>query len=83
MGVSVNGGTPTAGWFIMGESHLEMDDDWGYPCPRKPPQTIIEQTTYQNSFLQAVAEKLGKLLAEGKTTRRRNPQKAIVRKHDD
>ena len=26
MGVSINGGTPIAGWFILGKSHLEMDD---------------------------------------------------------
>ena len=29
--------TPIAGWFILhGKSHLEMDDDWGYPCFREP-----------------------------------------------
>jgi len=30
MGVSINMGTPIAGWFIM-ENPIEMDDDWGYP----------------------------------------------------
>ena len=24
-------GVPQKGWFIMEKSHLEMDDDWGYP----------------------------------------------------
>ena len=23
-----------------GRSHLEMDDDWGYPCFRKPPYVL-------------------------------------------
>ena len=26
IGVSINGGTPIAGWFVRGKSHLEMDD---------------------------------------------------------
>ena len=30
MGVSISGGTPIAGWFII-EYPIEMDDDWGYP----------------------------------------------------
>ena len=30
MGVSINGGTPIAGWFIR-QNPIEMDDDWGYP----------------------------------------------------
>ena len=25
------------GWFMIEKSHLEMDDDWGYPYFRKPP----------------------------------------------
>ena len=29
MGVSINAGTPIAGWFISGKSHLEMDDELG------------------------------------------------------
>ena len=37
MRVSINGGTPIAGWFIIkGKSHLKRDDDWGYflrKCP--------------------------------------------------
>ena len=28
MGMSINGGTPIAGW-LMGKSPLEMDEDWG------------------------------------------------------
>ena len=35
-GVSITGGTPIAGWFIM-ETPIKMDDDWGYPNFRKPP----------------------------------------------
>ena len=30
MGVSINGGTPIAGWFIR-DNPTKMDDDWGYP----------------------------------------------------
>ena len=29
-------GYPNNGWFISGRSHLEMDDNWGYPYFRKP-----------------------------------------------
>ena len=36
MGVSTNGGTPIAGWFIR-ENPIKMDEDWGYPHFRKPP----------------------------------------------
>ena len=28
---------PNTGWFLLGKSHLEMDDDWGYPYFREPP----------------------------------------------
>ena len=36
MGVSMNCGTPK--WLVHeGKSHLEMDDDWGYPYFRNPP----------------------------------------------
>ena len=38
MGVSINGGTPQKmDGLVQGKSHLEMDDDWGYPYSRKPP----------------------------------------------
>ena len=30
MEVSINGGTPIAGWFIR-ENPVKVDDDWGYP----------------------------------------------------
>ena len=42
LGVSINGGTPS--WMIKGKSHLEMDDNWGYPYFGKPP-------SIQNSIL--------------------------------
>ena len=33
-----SGGIPIAGWVYKGTSHLEMDDDWGYPHDLgKPP----------------------------------------------
>ena len=39
MGGSTNGGTPK--WRVhSGNSHLEMDDDWGYPLVRKPPSLV-------------------------------------------
>ena len=36
VGVSINGGTPIAGWFVR-ENRTKMDDDWEYPYFRKPP----------------------------------------------
>jgi len=36
MGISMNGGSPIAGWFRM-ENPMKMDDNWGYPHFRKPP----------------------------------------------
>ena len=36
------GGSPIAGWFIMFIEHiLKIDEDWGNPHFRKPPQVII------------------------------------------
>ena len=36
MGVSINGGTPK--WLVnIGDNPIKMDDDWGYPYFRKPP----------------------------------------------
>ena len=29
--VSIVMGVPQARWMVCGKSHLEMDDDWGYP----------------------------------------------------
>ena len=42
MGVSINGGTPIAGWLLM-ENPIQMDDDWGYPHFRKPTDNVIVQ----------------------------------------
>ena len=30
MGVSINGGTPIAGWLKNGKIPSQMDEDWGY-----------------------------------------------------
>ena len=30
-------GSPIAGWFSMGKSDTKMDENWGYPYFRKPP----------------------------------------------
>ena len=37
MRVSINGGSPIAGWFLR-ENPIKMDDDWGYPHFRGNPQ---------------------------------------------
>ena len=40
VGVSINRGTPK--WMVyIGKSHLEMDDEQGYPYFRKPPYNTI------------------------------------------
>ena len=31
---------PQNGWFIRESPYLEMDDDWGYPYFRKPPNRV-------------------------------------------
>ena len=31
-----------------GKSHLEMDDDWGYPYFRKPPNGLFACETIEN-----------------------------------
>ena len=48
MGVSINVGTPIAGWFIM-EHPTKMDDDWGYPFFRKPPYAIVVEWNNGNT----------------------------------
>jgi len=35
MGVSINGGTPIAGWFIR-ENPIKVDDKWGTPIYGNP-----------------------------------------------
>ena len=37
MGVSNHWGIPNSWLVYKGKSHLEMDDDWGYPYFRTPP----------------------------------------------
>ena len=39
--IGVSWGDPQNGWCMKGKSHLEMDDDWGYPYFRKPPYKMI------------------------------------------
>ena len=43
-GVSINGGTPIAGWFIR-ENPRKLDDDWGYPHLRKAPDWTLQAST--------------------------------------
>ena len=43
MGVSINGGTSIAGWFISWKILLEWMI-WGYPCFRKPPYILCKMT---------------------------------------
>ena len=42
MGVSINGWYPKMVGLFHGESHLEMDDDWGHPHFRKPPYGFLQ-----------------------------------------
>jgi hypothetical protein len=39
--LSINGGTPIAGWFLM-ESSIKMNENWGYPYFRKPPYSSMK-----------------------------------------
>ena len=46
MGVSINGGSPIAGWLVYkGKSHLEMDDEWGYPYDSGNLHMLLPGTT--------------------------------------
>ena len=42
-GVPRIGVPPIAGWFLLGlgKKPITMDDDWGYPYVRKPPQKFM------------------------------------------
>ena len=39
-------GDPQNGWFIR-EHPIKMDDNWGYPYFRKPPQRIVWSDWWQ------------------------------------
>ena len=45
--VSINMGTPIAGWFIR-ENPIQMDDDWGYPYFRKPSYMYLYNPLHSN-----------------------------------
>ena len=50
MGVSIVMGVPQARWLVdKGKSHLEMDDDWGYPHNRKPLYYPLVPTRLKNT----------------------------------
>ena len=47
MGVSINGGTPRAGWSLM-DNAMKMDDvgvPWGTPIDGKPPYAHVSKNT--------------------------------------
>ena len=48
MEVSINGGTPKERIVYKGKSHLEMDDEWGYPYLWKPPYATHVWKIYQD-----------------------------------
>ena len=45
LGVSINGGTPIAGWFIR-EYPIRMDDDWGYPYDETETPIWVQSQPY-------------------------------------
>ena len=45
MGVSINGDTPVAGWFIR-ENPIKMDDDWGTPILGNLHMFLIDGTLF-------------------------------------
>ena len=52
MGVSINGGTPIAGWFLM-EYSIKMDDDWGYPYD----YLWLRKPRYEDMFVDGLEER--------------------------
>ena len=45
---------PTPKWLVYtGKSHLEMDDDWGYPYFRKPPY-LLQKRPLAQQFVSGV-----------------------------
>ena len=49
MGISING-TPKLMVFVWGKSHLQMDDDWGYPHLWKPTSTAADLERSQGTI---------------------------------
>jgi len=53
MGISINGGTPIAGWFFVMENPIKMDDyqyDWGNNHPAS--SSIIQHHPASSSIIQ-------------------------------
>ena len=50
--VSIVMEVPPNGWLIKGKSHLEMDDDWGYPYDSGNPPLCFPYFSHKDLMLQ-------------------------------